>query len=296
MSFLLGGKAPKQQTQTVTQQTQMSPEQQSLLGSALPIIKNRLTSGIQTPKQAGMQTLAPLSSAQLQGNQLLQDTAQGQVGTTESLGRALNFGLDPNAVFQQNPALRGAIDAAQRPVIENFTSAVLPNIRSGASNAGQYGSSRQGIAEGIASRGLQHELGDISSTITNNAFDTSMDTFGRTLAAAPRALSAQTLPAQFLSQAGAEQQQQEQIGLDQNAQDFWTQQLLPFQLAQSVAGTAFGLPGTNVATTQGPGQVRQPGLGGKLLSGASTGAGIGAALPAIGGPWGAGIGALLSIL
>lgn len=40
-----------------------------------------------------------------------------------------------------------------------FSEQIAPNIRSGAVSSGQYGGSRQGIAEGIAARGLNDQLG-----------------------------------------------------------------------------------------------------------------------------------------
>lgn len=59
---------------------------------------------------------------------------------------------------------------AQRRLGEQFNEQVLPGIRGGAMSAGQYGSSRQGIAEGLAARGLGYAMGDMSANLYNQAY------------------------------------------------------------------------------------------------------------------------------
>ena len=61
------------------------------------------------------------------------------------------------------------MDRAMRGPIQAFGEQVLPNIRSGAVGSGQYGGSRQGIAEGVAMRGLGDTLGDIQTNLANQA-------------------------------------------------------------------------------------------------------------------------------
>jgi len=69
-----------------------------------------------------------------------------------------------------NQYFQGAVQAAIRPITEQFTEQVLPSIRSGAIGAGQMGSSRQGVAEGIASRGYMDTVGDITAQMGNQAY------------------------------------------------------------------------------------------------------------------------------
>lgn len=54
--------------------------------------------------------------------------------------------------MQQNPFLQGQVQQGQELINRNFQENIMPTIGSGAAGAGQRGSSRQGIAEGIASR------------------------------------------------------------------------------------------------------------------------------------------------
>ena len=73
--------------------------------------------------------------------------------------------------YADNPYLNGAIDAASRDVTRNLTEDVLPGINRGAAAGGNTNSTRTGIAEGIALRGAQDRIGDISSTIRADAYN-----------------------------------------------------------------------------------------------------------------------------
>lgn len=77
--------------------------------------------------------------------------------------------------YANNPYLNGAIDAASRDVTRNLTEDVLPGINRQAAGAGNTNSSRTGVAEGIALRGAQDRLGDISSTIRADAYNSGLN-------------------------------------------------------------------------------------------------------------------------
>jgi len=76
--------------------------------------------------------------------------------------------------YANNPYLDGAIDAASRDVTRNLTEDVLPGINRGAAATGNTNSTRTGVAEGIALRGAQDRLGDISSTIRADAYNSGL--------------------------------------------------------------------------------------------------------------------------
>ncbi len=173
---LLAGKGGKQQN--VTQSTAPWGPQQQYLTDLFGRSQNWLNTG------GGFNPL------QQQGQQMAlgyADTLPGILGNAQS---GWQFGLNPLA----NPYLQGAagtgtydalrsmmsatpdmdvwgpvMDAAQRRPLQAFNEQVLPGIRSGAIGSGQYGGSRQGIAEGIAMRGLGDTLGDIQSRIAQMA-------------------------------------------------------------------------------------------------------------------------------
>jgi hypothetical protein len=97
--------------------------------------------------------------------------------------RAANFNpADPTqqninnaGQYANNPYLNGAIDAASRDVTRNLTEDVLPGINRQASGAGNTNSTRTGIAEGVALRGAQDRIGDISSTIRADAYNSGLN-------------------------------------------------------------------------------------------------------------------------
>ncbi len=80
---------------------------------------------------------------------------QGMQGLSNALGT-----YDPNKT-----GLSGAIDAANNRIDWNYNTQVAPSIRQGAISTGQYGSSRSGIAEGIAQAQLSQQKMDSASQL-----------------------------------------------------------------------------------------------------------------------------------
>jgi hypothetical protein len=78
-------------------------------------------------------------------------------GNTDALMKSLQAG---NALTNQQLA------QSQASLTDNFQKTVLPSIRGGAIAAGQYGSSRQGIAEGNAIQGLTKQLNDQATQVS----------------------------------------------------------------------------------------------------------------------------------
>lgn len=101
-------------------------------------------------QQAGLQGQAGLGSG-------LQDmyNTQGAAALQDYLGT-----YDPSKT-----GLSGAIDAANNRSNFNFETQVNPQIRQGAQGAGQYGSSRHGIAEGLARGQLAQSQSDNAQTL-----------------------------------------------------------------------------------------------------------------------------------
>lgn len=72
--------------------------------------------------------------------------------------------------YANNPAIDGMVDAASRDVSRNLYEQAIPGINQAASGTGNINSSRAGVAEGIARRGAQDMIGDISSNIRGDAY------------------------------------------------------------------------------------------------------------------------------
>lgn len=76
---------------------------------------------------------------------------------------------------QQNPYLQSMVNAATRGVAENFNENIIPGIRTNAAGVGQYGSSRQGIAEGLAARGAANAMSDIATNLYGGQYQSDMN-------------------------------------------------------------------------------------------------------------------------
>lgn len=246
--------------------------------------------GQSTPMGAytGPKPVGPSAETQMAQNYVTHVAAPQAAMGVQDINQAVQFGLADVLNPATNPGLQGAITAAQRPVMQQFTDAggVLSQIRDAAGGAGQFGGTRQGIAEGIASGRLSQTLGDISSSMVNENYQKGLDTFSKTLAFAPEAMKTNLLPAQMLEAAGLQKEDyaQEQENYLAAMRDWeMNKQWAPLQ---NYANIVYG-GGSSQSTTTVPGQKTNR-LGG-ALGGAATGM-------AIGGPWGAAAGALLGML
>lgn len=150
---------------------------------AQPYYQGDLYAGM-TPLQnqaiAGTQNFATGAGAQTASNMLgTSNAALAGAGGQMMAGGAL-MGYDPgNATagniydasrYADNPYMSGMIDAASRDVTRNLTEDVLPGINRLGSATGNTNSTRTGVAEGIALRGAQDRIGDISAGMRGDAY------------------------------------------------------------------------------------------------------------------------------
>lgn len=195
-----GGGGSKPQTTTSTSVQELSPEQRQLIELVIPkastFINNPPTTypgttiapQTELERQAQGQALeaagriANVADAATLSQQMLANPFATSTGLSDpEVRRRLLATPSTNPAVtaiqnrllvnpMKNPALEGAAQAAINPLITNFQRSVLPGIRSGAVQSGGFGSSRQGVAEGIASGDLMKSIGDVSSTFANQAF------------------------------------------------------------------------------------------------------------------------------
>lgn len=284
---------------TTTTTQELAPEQRQLLNLVIPEAKRFGANPPQlfpkssiagfTPLQlesqrsaagAARDQLAPLAGAGIGGASALQgfglpagvggaDAAISGLNTAEPFA---NFLLSGQALSPEtNPFLAKAAEAAIRPLEKSLTEQVLPNIRGEARDQGQFGSSRQGIAEGLALQEFQAQAGDISANVFNQGFQnalaagtqalgstqslagTGINTLlgegTRSLFASPQLADLALAPSSILGGVGFQQQQLGQAQLSEEAQRFMSEQILPFLVAQDIAQLAFGIPGGSVTST-----------------------------------------------
>lgn len=233
----------------------LTPEQKALQKYAMPeyakFAQSAANGGITAP---GAEAVSPFDPLQIQGQNEVLGSTGAQSDIVGSAGQASQFltsgeALDPNT----NPALRGTIDAATRPIYENLTSSVLPNIRGEAVTNGQFGGSRQGIAEGLAARSANNAAGDASARVASAGYGQGLDAMKAALGLAPGTATAQSIPGSTTSSVGDVRQQlaQKMLSGEISAEQF--QQYLPFMVGDLFNKAASGtMGGSTTSTTTQP--------------------------------------------
>lgn len=289
----MGGGSQQQATQTTTQT--LSPEAKQIFGLTFP----KAQSFAATPmERAPFQTTLPFNPNQVAGQNMALTGAGNQAEAYDFARNAagsLVGGLerDPNTMSWDpavNPHLGAAITAAQRPLYENLTEQILPNIRDTAVAQG-YGGSRQGVAEGLAAGRTQRAAGDTAAKIVEDLYSTNINATGQRygqninalLGAAGLLPTLQTgaiTPALSVSNVGDVQQSQQQAQMDEALRNYnWdVNRVGDLAQAQELMNLLQGFPGSSNVTTANMPKTST----GQTLS-TLAGAGVGLAL---GGPAG----------
>lgn len=278
------GAAPTQRT-TV----ELSPEQQQIYGMALPSLKAYAAAPAQ---RYGGSTVADFNSNQIGGQQNILDSTGAMADTAGSAARANQFITGGNFWDPQyNTALQGTIDATTRPIVEAYQEKALPGIRSDAISSGNFGGSRQGVAEGIATREMGRAVGDTAAKTTEDLYKANITAQLQAMGLAPAVTQNLLAPGQAQSAVGDVQQAMSQAKLNELVQNFFADTGgLDYAKARDILGLVSGMPG---GTTVSTGSVPQP-TAMSSLGGAASGAALGSAImPGIGTGIGAAGGAVL---
>ena len=156
---LTAGFTPQQYAaQQATQELATDPGSYAVLGEYLPQMQGLSDFGLSYLQSPRFSSLVDQAQTTVSG---LADPSERYVTT--------------------NPYLQDAMFAAFQPQVAAFTNQTLPSIRGTAIGAGQFGGSRQGIAEGLGASGLATSLGN---TATNMAYQNYTDAANRQLMAA----------------------------------------------------------------------------------------------------------------
>lgn len=290
-------------TQTTTQETAPWAAQQPYLADLFKRAHTQLQQNPGGPQFFPGQTVADLGP-DIQGAVNYARNFAGS-GAQAVSGQAQQTYLDllraPDVVNSQ--IFSDAANAAIRPVVRQFNETVLPNIRNNAVSAGQYGGSRQAIAEGIASDRLQQNTLDTTSRMALEALLSGQRTATQAVALYPQAQGAMLAPTNVLEGVGQLNRAYQQALIDEQMARWSQQQMGPYQALQQYQNFITGNFGGSGLMTQQLARTN-PLMAG--LGGAATGAGIasalgpsGAGLIAAGSPvgWGVmGAGALLGLL
>lgn len=274
----------KPQKQTTTTTAQLSPEQQALIKPAVAAGQNYAANPPQLPNYSQVAGFDPMQTA---GQQSLLNMIMPLQQFAQGAQKSNSFLMDPAILNpSSNPALQGTIDAAVRPITENLLESVLPTVRGDAITSGQFGGSRQGIAEGLSVGRAAKAVGDTSANISTQGYLAGLDSMAKGQALSPQIANLQLLPGMVQSGVGDVRRGLTQAQLSEQAYKDMYAQVAPWLAAKEVASVGAGLPGgSTTATTTMPGQnplATMLGLG-------ATGAGL-----LMGGPAGAGLGGSLA--
>lgn len=239
----------------------------------------------------------PFSQESIAAQNLAIQNAFGAQQGIDQMNAGVEYGLTTAMDVDNNPYLAKAVEGAIRPITQSYTDTggVMSQIRDGSVDAGQFGSSRQGVAEGIAAGRYANEVGDMSSKMYSAAYDKGQDTFARTLMFAPEALRTGMLPVNWLSSVGAQKEDlaQAMANYDTDATMWgYNSQWAPLN---NLANLIYG-GGSSQATSTGTSPGAPSNRIGGALGGAASGAYIGSVVPGIGTAVGAVAGGILGAL
>jgi hypothetical protein len=239
-----------------------------------------------TESIAQQEAIARQQSPVLQQAQQAYQSSLGQVGQTAAGG-----------FLNANPYQQAMMEAATRPLTQQFSQSVLPGISSLYSKSGRLGSGSMERALGTATEAYGRSLGDITANIAGSQYQQERGLQQQAQLAqsqlaglAPQFYGQQFLPSQTLAQVGAQQEAIASQPLQEQLARYQFGQQLPYQQLQgylsSVYGTPLGSYGTQ--TTNAPTyQNRGAGVLGGGIAGGLGGYALGQAFPAIGGTYGA---------
>lgn len=238
-----------------------------------------------TESIAQQEAIARQQSPVLQQAQQAYQASLGQVGQTAAGG-----------FLNANPYQQAMMEAATRPLTQQFSQSVLPGISSLYSRSGRLGSGSMERALGTATEAYGRSLGDITSNIAGSQYQQERGlqqqaqlAQAQLAGAAPSFYGQQFLPSQTLAQVGAQQEAISAQPLQEQLARYQFGQQLPYQQLQgylsSVYGTPLGSYGTQ--TTNAPTyQNRGAGILGGGIAGGLGGYALGQAT-GIGGTYGA---------
>lgn len=256
------------QSQSTTTQN-LTPEQQQLVGLSMPGYQQFAgnTATPATPQVAGF------TPSQVQGQQMTLNAAgqmQPVLNTAAGTNQYLSSGafLDPGT----NPYVQNAVKAATDPIFQNLAQNTIPG-QQGTAAAGSgvnYGGSREGVAEGLATQGAQRAAGQVGAGIEETALGQGLTATNQAIAQAPTTAASLTQPGAVTSAVGDVQQQQAQNVLNATQQQQLMAQLWPLLQSQYLTQAAAATPGGSASTV---GETTQQAAPWQIAAGLMAGAG-----------------------
>jgi hypothetical protein len=237
-----------------------------------------------SPSQQTLQALQQQQALATQANPLLQQAQQAYQASLGQIGQTA-----AGAFLNANPYQQQMINAATRPLTQQFSNQILPGISSLYSKSGRLGSGAMESALGTASESYLRALGDVSGTIAGNQYQQNLQSQqqaqmqqAQLAAQAPTIYSQQFLPSQQLAQVGAAQEAIAAQPLQQQLAQYQFNQQLPYQQLQGYLSSVYGTPLGGYGTTTQSYPTSQNSAAGILGGGLAGGLGgymLGSMLP-----------------
>lgn len=255
----------------------------------------------QTYVSPSEQTLTALQQQQNIAQQQSPSLQAAQNAYLQSYGGLANTAA--GGFLQGNPYQQQMVEAAARPLMQQYSNQVLPGIASLYSKSGRYGSGAMQNALGQATESYGRALGDVSYDIVGKQYEQerarqqqAMMGLTNIAQAAPSIYGQQYLPSQQLAQVGAQREAIAAQPLQEAMQRYSFGQQLPYQQLSGYLSSVYGSPTASYGTTS-QNMSTNPTIGaiGGALGGGLLGNAVGSAFgfPNLGGAVGAFGGGLL---
>jgi len=297
---------------TTTTSSQIDPALLPYLTQGLEKAQNLFLTGQQpqffpgqtyvSPSAATTESIAQQEALARQQSPVLQQAQQAYTSSLGQLGQTAGGGF-----LNANPYQQAMMEAATRPLTQQFSQSVLPGISSLYSKSGRLGSGSMERALGTATEAYGRSLGDITSNIAGTQYQQERGLQqqaqlqqAQLAGQAAQFYGQQFLPSQALGQVGAQQEAIAAQPLQEQLARYQFGQQLPYQQLQGYLSSVYGTPlGQFGTTTQNAPTYQNRGAGvlGGAIAGGLGGYALGQAFPQIGGTYGAlggaGLGGLL---
>ena len=193
------------------------------------------------------QTLSALST-----QEALARAAQPSLQASQEAYNAALGGMQQTAqggFLQGSPYQKQMIEAATRPLTQQFSENVVPTISSQFSKAGRYGSGAMERALGTATESFGRALGDVTSNIVGQDYARERGFQQEALAMLPTAASQapqffaqQFLPSQALAQVGAQREAIAGQPLQEAINRYNFEQQMPYSQLSGYLSSIYGSP------------------------------------------------------
>lgn len=205
----------------------------------------------------------------------------GQIGSNLALSTLRGDFLHPDS----NPYLKSTIDAAIRPLTQQYRETFLPAIESRAFLEGAGDSIRLPLAQAQAGRDLATASGDIASNIAYGNYGAERQNQFNAPALMSQSAGLPLQAIQMIGGAGAGQRGLDQIAVQEGLAQRQEAEQARFRPLTSYANILSTIPvgSTTSGTQTTTRQQAQPGLGSQILTGALGAAGTAASLFGTGG-------------